>query len=243
MSSFVWGLILVLILPLLSSLVLIFAIRRKRYWVILPFLLILLIWALMGVNFMAHNMGGGFGPATILSLLSVPGQCTTLIILILGGLSTRRIIKARDANWQKDFRFYLLGAGLIFLLPLIPPIGGSLLRSNCDAQNRDIAQGLIEAIERYTQDQGQRPQSLDDLKPDYASEFPSLSCLEQNESAVPSSPTNFDLVHCSADITLLVIPDMAGGWPQRYNFATQTWSQISFLDGVCNFLDEDSHPK
>ena len=72
--------------------------------------------------------------------------------------------------------------------------------------------------------------------------LPTLHCFDKHKRysqlGFLRSEPEIKLVTCTpGDVTLLVVPNLAGGWPQRYNLETGKWSQISYLDGVCSFLE------
>ena len=177
----------------------------------------------------------------MVSMLTFPADCMALVLLILGGiiLFVRRKI---TAQWRRYLAYYLIGATLILSLPLVPVVGGGMIRSRCDKLNRDEGATIVVALEAYKEARGAYPQALEQLVPEYTPALPTLHCFDKyeryNQLGFLRSEPEMELVTCTPeDVTLLVVPDLAGGWPQRYNLETGKWSQISFLDGVCSYLE------
>jgi hypothetical protein len=226
---------------LLASIALIVAVRWRRIWLVIPFVALLILWAIVGPEIMAYSIGGGFGAGAMVSLLTFPADCMALVLLILGGIILFVRLE-RAAQWKRYLAYYLIGATLILFLPLVPVIGGGMIRNRCDKLNRDEGDTIIIALEAYKEAHGQYPQAPEQLVPEYMPALPTLHCFDKLETY---NPTDFsfmepkiELVTCTPEnVTLLVIPDLAGGWPQRHNLATGKWSQISFLDGVCSHLE------
>ena len=226
---------------LLASVVLIVAIRLRRIWLAIPFIAMLVVWAIVGPQVLAYSFGGGFGAGSMISMLTFPADCIALILLILGGIILFVRLK-RAAQWKRYLVCYLIGTTLILLLPLVPVIGGGMIRSRCDKLNRNEGDTIVVALEAYKATHGQYPQTLDQLVPEYMPALPTLHCFDTyeryNQLGYLRSEAEMELVTCTReDVTLLVVPDLAGGWPQRYNLETGKWSQISFLDGVCSHLE------
>lgn len=216
---------------LLASIALIVAVCLRRIWLVIPFLALLLLWAVIGPVVLAYSFGGGFGPGTMVTLLTFPADLLALVILIIGGIIVFIRLRKTKSQRGRYLAYYLVGSVLILSLPLVPVIGGGMIRGRCDKLNRDVGDTIVVALEAYKETHGEYPQTLDQLVPEYLPAVPTLHCFDKYEREI-------ELVTCTPEnVTLLVVPDLAGGWPQRYNLETGEWSQISFLDGVCSFLE------
>jgi hypothetical protein len=215
---------------------------RRAWWVVLPPVALLTVWAILGPGFLAYTFGGGFGPGTMLSMLSIPLDCFSSIVIAVGGISI--LLKERKGRWKRDTAIYVVCALVILALPVVPVAGGRAIRNRCDRWNREAAETILPALEAYKGDEGVYPESPEQLVPEYVDALPTLRCFENrlkygmSESPLGVEETHkLEVVRCSDTVTLLVAPDLAGGWPQRYNLTTGRWSKISFLDGVCSFLE------
>ena len=174
--------------------------------------------------------GGMFGLGSMLVCLSPFTVAVSLLLLLI---LLRRFTRA-FAEDRPRIRFYVLGGLLVVVLQIGVFAGHSGVRSVCSAQTRLRASPVIAAVESYRQEQGSYPKDLDDVIPAYLPALPSAACgwLVSSEY----TDREFALKQCDPDVTLLVLDSLDGDSIQRYNFATDNWSSVSFLDGTCSFL-------
>lgn len=201
---------------LLASVALIVAIGLRRIWLAIPFIALLILWAIVGPEIMAYSFGGGFGAGSVVSMLTFPADCLALVALIIGGIIVLARLKKTEPQWGRYLVYYLVGAILILALPLVPVIGGGMIRNRCDKLNRNEGDTIVVALKAYKEAQGEYPQTLDQLVPEYMTALPALHCFDKYEKYGQPNPLRsgqeIELVTCTPEnVTLLVIPDLAGG--------------------------------
>ena len=64
---------------LLTSIALIVAVGLRRIWLVIPFIALLILWAIVGPEIMAYSFGGGFGAGSVV-IDSVPPGSTVVIL-------------------------------------------------------------------------------------------------------------------------------------------------------------------
>lgn len=173
------------------------------------------------------NFGGGFGIGIILYCFAIPAAGLGLIEFLrhVRGLRTFSV----SQRWH-----YGLALVSVLLFSLSPVVGRNVIGGACDAINRNSAAPIITAMETYHQQHNAYPETLEnlDLNP-----LPKPDCAPQTGGQYSASRLSYALQTCRpGGETLLTIYSVAGDWIQRYNFSTENWSSISFLDGACSFL-------
>jgi len=221
----------------------------KRYWVLIPVLLLILIISGVAASVYLLYGGGFFGVG--LSCLTVPIAASSLIVLI-GARATFFRFSKEDKSRR---RLYLMGIFLIPFLLLAPLLEEFFITYTCDALNRRTGNTIVRALDAYKQDYRTYPQDLGALVPTYIPALPSPRCfapyqwlhrsdsdLEPYEMAMAPmwsmwTDARFELHECPAEgVKLLIVPSVLFDFIERYNLTTGGWSRTSLLDGICSYL-------
>jgi hypothetical protein len=200
------------------------SIRAAAVWVIF------LVLESIVAAFVSVYAGGMFGLGSILVCLT---PFTIVVSLLLFFILLLRIFRVSEEN-QRQRRFYLVGGLFIVALQIVVFAGHFGIQSACFAQTRGRAAPVIDAVETYRQANGSYPQELGEIVPSYLPVLPSPSCGWLRTDSYAQA--EFALERCEPDITLLTVDSLDGEFIRRYNFATGSWSSVSFLDGTCSYL-------
>lgn len=168
------------------------------------------------------NFGGAFGLGIVFFFASCLGIPLSLLFFAFG--------KKKFTNTPQA-RLYLVGALLIIAAQFAPIFGVYGLGRFCDGRTRQTGRPLIVALQKYQQEQGHYPAQPADLVPVYLPALPTARCL-----MAFGPQAEFKLTDCGTEGVLLTSRSFDGSQILRYNFSTNRWSRISFLDGACSFL-------
>jgi hypothetical protein len=177
--------------------------------------------------FLSVYASGMFGLGGIMACLALPTAIISLLLLLI---LLRRFFQAFEQD-QPRRRFYLIGGLIIVVLQGGLFIGQFGVKSACFAQTRGRAAPIIAAVESYHQEHGSYPQELEEIP---LTSLPSPACGWSRTSS--SSQAGFTLEQCEPGTTLLTVYAVGGDFIRRYNFSTENWSTVSFLDGTCSYL-------
>lgn len=173
-----------------------------------------------------------------------PG-CAISVILPITALVSMLIIRRRSKGGVTDVplrkRLALAALAVIPIAQCGAPVIGSGYARLCEAQNREAAKVIIEAVEAYKKDSGEYPvlpnfqSNLDFLAPRYLKSVPARPCT------LPATPSPFNLerdwslYYCgnSNKHLLLLVPIIGSDTKQTYDFNTGRWSMANALDGYC----------
>ena len=192
--------------------------------------LIFLVLESVAAVFLAVYASGMFGLGGIMACLALPTAIISLLVLLI---PLRRFFQEFEQD-QPRRRFYLIGGLIIVGLQVGLLIGQFGVKSACFAQTRRRAAPIIAAVESYHQEHGSYPQELEEIPRSSLPGLPSPACGWSRTSS--SSQAGFTLEQCEPDITLLTVYAVGGDFIRRYNFSTENWSTVSFLDGTCSYL-------
>lgn len=149
--------------------------------------------------------------------------------------------------WRKNYQeqlasdrslrhWYWAGMILIPIILVLPFFELLWIQRACFGLNRHAAQPIISALEEYHAENGNYPETLDELVPEYFASLPPGRCAPFSSSN--SEKLKFEINICQPDdIPILTVPIGSGEWIQRYNLGTGDWARISFLDGACSYLE------
>ena len=137
-----------------------------------------------------------------------------LVISFLASVAYAFFAFVRRVRQENDLaRRYAL-RGLIYLVTVAAIVGGHGLNLKMGAKN---AEGIIAAAERYYQDNGQFPQDLDKLVPDYLDHIPQSAIrLSANEYRYWNEDGRYMLMWIKVPPFLRAI----------YDFNTREWTVI-----------------
>ncbi len=246
--SNVWPILMIFLTGAVPALVFILLIW-KRYWALIPVLLLILIILETAVT-VSLLYGGGFFGAGVLCV-AVPVAACSLIVLIGARAAFFRSV-GEDKSRR---RWYLVGIFLIPFLLLAPLLEEFLIIGVCGAWNRQVGDAIIRALDAYKQDRRTYPEDLEALVPTYIPALPSPRCFapyqwlrgsdsdqEPYDIVMGSmgsmwTDARFELHECPKErVTLLIVPSALFDFIQRYNLMTGNWSRTSLLDGTCTFV-------
>jgi len=241
--SNVWPILMIFLTGAVPALVFILLIW-KRYWALIPVLLLILIILETAVT-VSLLYGGGFFGAGVLCV-AVPVAACSLIVLIGARAAFFRSFK-EDKSRR---RWYLVGIFLIPFLLLAPLLEEFLIIGVCGAWNRQAGDAIIRALQAYKQERGTYPEDLEALVPTYIPALPSARCFTPYQWF--SESDTYELFHGMSSLwtdgefrlhecpregaTLLIVPSVLFDFVHRYNLTTGNWSKTSLLDGTCTFL-------
>lgn len=115
--------------------------------------------------------------------MGIFGGAFSCLVLPVAAVSVIAVIATRTKTWQLlgdnpvRRRLYLLGAILVPLLQLAPLVGEVALVAACDALNRRIGDGIVQALQAYHADHAAYPEDPATLVPDYLTEIPPARCF------------------------------------------------------------------
>ncbi|MBI5033282.1 MAG: hypothetical protein HZB51_22410 [Chloroflexi bacterium] len=181
----------------------------------------------------SFSIGGGFGAGTMIVLGSCFSAPLAVIPLSLFLFLRRKHFALAVGNDVLKRRLYLIGGIILIVLPFSPFVSHRFVNTYCDGQIEQTGNLIVQAMKKYRQDKGNYPATVSALVPTYLAQVPTApSCLSKDNSAV-----KYEINNCSPDVVLLTArPSFDGAQVLRYNFQTDNWSGISFLDGACSFL-------
>jgi hypothetical protein len=211
-------------IPIFAFLIWKRSIRAAAAW------LIFLVLESVAAVFLAVYASGMFGLGGIMACLALPTAITSLLVLLI---LLRRFFQAFEQDKPRR-RFYLIGGLIIVVLQIGVFVGQSGVKSACFAQTRRRAAPLIAAVESFHQEHGGYPQVLEEISLSSTPGLPPPACGWARTSS--SSQAGFALEQCEPDVTLLTVYAVDGDFIRRYNFSTENWSTVSFLDGTCSYL-------
>jgi hypothetical protein len=205
-----------------------FLLKNQKVWNIV---LLSALFALgLGLSFYIFFSTGTFFVAGVTCLM-IP----LALIVLLFMLFWRRKHMERLRNDQPFRHGYWAGAILIPLILVLPFFELFWIRVACFELNQRSAAPIIAALEAYEHAQGDYPDEIEVLVPDYLASIPAGRCAPFSSSEM--TKPNFDISTCTpGDVTILSVPIGSGEWIQRYNLETGIWSRASFLDGACSYL-------
>lgn len=186
------------------------------------------------VNF--YLLFGGFGPGSFYLL----GSCLTSPVIALLVINQKSLKKNREelvAGMEK----YLIPLKLsLVVVPLIPlPFSIFIIRT-CDSYHNNQAIPLIHAVENYYNEQGEYPDEIEALIPQYIEFIPEPFCLTPYYWFGNYENTrirlDFYMLDC-IDKKVLAVQDTSLGWLRRYDFENLKWSASDAFDGYCSYLD------
>jgi hypothetical protein len=246
-GEILWLIFLLGLLGAGPGLVFVWLIRRRR----LPLARALLAVVALASVAMALNLTYGIGVGIFggaFSCLVLPAVGMSLIAAIATRASTWRLARGDPARR----RLYLVGAVLIPLLQLAPLPGEITIVAACDALNRSEGDAIVRALHTYRQDHDAYPDTLQALVPGYLLDLPTPHCIAPfgwfhkqdvydwmpGSDILSTGSTQFELERCTRErATLLTLPSIRFEFIQRHNLDTGSWSRVSFLDGVCSYLN------
>jgi hypothetical protein len=227
--------------PALIALGSIFLLIKRRLYLMVAFLSLLLIGGIAASVYIVFGIGT-FLLGGALSCLTIPAAVVALIVFIGGRASFFRRFKEDKLRG----RLYLASCLLVPFLILIPCFGPIAITSMCFELNRQTGNTIVTALEAYKQDHGTYPEELEDLVPTYLPAIPPARCVPLSPPPSNEKPgailyplyqkPKFALQRCHTGETVLTVPIATGEWIQRCNLATGNWARVSFLDGACSYL-------
>lgn len=191
---------------------------------------VLVLWAAAQSVLTVAWMGGGFGPGVIMFCLAAP-----ISMISLGYV----VARSRDLGKRMaPFTYWLLG--LMLVAGQAAPVWGSrTLEGTCMRITTEQAQPLIAAVEQYTAAHNTPPTHINDVVPAYLPTAPEMAC-QWVWRGQQSAETEFKITACTWQderYTVLYTDTPGRVALHRYTMETGAWSRISFLDGVCSFLE------
>lgn len=189
----------------------------------------LVLWAAVQSVLTVAWMGGGFGPGVIMFCTAAP-----ISMLSLGYV----VARSHDlGKTMAPFTYWLLG--LMLVAGQAAPVWGSTtLERACMQRTTERAAPLIAAVQQYTAAHKAPPTHINQVVPAYLPAAPEMACQWIWRGARATEP-EFRITACTwQEQTYTVIyTDTPGRVAlHRYAVEAETWSRISFLDGVCSFL-------
>ena len=211
----------------------IFYIILQKNWTRLAaaVILLLILESIVSAFYSIYTFGGAFGPGMLLFCLSPLSTPTAVIIFIF---FRRRFLRDYGQD-RKRRKIYKIGMAIFIVACLSPFIGHFLIDAGCRTANKIKALPLIQALNTYNEEHTKYPETTEPLLPVYLDEIPSPGCAWLSGINHPNNA--FNIIHCDNERTLLTSYTVDGASIHRYNFASGSWSGISFLDGDCNFLE------
>jgi hypothetical protein len=192
--------------------------------------LVFLVLESVAAVFLSVYASGMFGLGGIMACLALPTAIVSLLVLLI---LLRRFFQAFEQD-QPRRRFYLIGGLIIVVLQAGVFVGQFGVKSACFAQTRRRAAPIIAAVESYRQEHGSYPHELEEIPTTSLPDLESPACGWSRTSS--ASRAGFTLEQCEPNITLLTVRAIDGDFIRRYNFSTENWSTVSFLDGTCSYL-------
>jgi hypothetical protein len=211
---------------------------RRALWI---------FWALLACAtillgaLIAHTFSDFFPGRGCFTTLLTPAAA--LLTVLVFRLQTKRFNEAvgEDAGRRRRFQSAIL---ILAALQLSAPVIGFVYARSCDLLNRQAAQPILVALERYHQEYDRYPMLPDrhrsDLRflvPQYLDVLPPRACRAPF-GRPDSYPVDDDwsLYFCTnspGQETLLLVPVVGTDSQQIYNPETKRWSRGNSLDGFC----------
>ena len=179
----------------------------------------------------ARNFGGAFVAGMTVGCLSVLLVPISIVICFI----LRRPFRNKYGEDVRRLRLYSLGGVGIMLTQLLPIAGSQAINTACFSSTQRNAAALIDAIDTYRQQNGVYPSVLGDLTPTYLLILPTPACSWLSAEEYRTQ-VGHELIACPDGSLLLVNLSMDGTGIERYQFSTDQWSAVSFLDGPCSHL-------
>lgn len=179
----------------------------------------------------ARNFGGAFGAGMMVGCLSVLLVPISIVIWLI----LRHPFRNRYGEDVRRLRMYTVGGVVIILTQLFPLAGSSAINTACFSSTQRHAGALIDAIDTYYQQNGDYPSVLGDLTPTYLLVLPTPACSWLSAQEYRTQ-VGHELIACPDGGLLLVNLSMDGTGIERYQFSTDQWSAVSFLEGPCSHL-------
>jgi len=174
-----------------------------------------------------------------------PG-CLIAVLLPITALISIIVIRRRSKGGVTEVplrkRLAFAALAVIPITQCGAPVIGSGYARLCEAQNRETAKVIIEAVETYKKDSGEYPtpthfqSDLNFLAPRYLKSIPARPCaLPATPSSYPNLNLDRSLYYCgnSNKHLLLLVPIIGSDTQQTYDFNTGRWSMANALDGYC----------
>ncbi len=199
------------------------------------------LWIALGVIAIPYGIYIAY---TFADFFPGPGCAISLLLPITAAISilvVRR--RTKDGVTEVPLRKRLAFAALA-IIPITQcgaPLIGSGYARVCEAQNREAAKVIIEAVEVYKKDSGEYPtlqnafqSNLGFLVPRYLKSIPARPCALPTTSS-PYIGSDWSLYYCgnTNKHTLLLVPIIGSDTQQTYDFNTGRWSMANALDGYC----------
>jgi hypothetical protein len=212
--------------------------RRRMVWIFWPFLIATTI--LLGI-LIGHTFSDFFpGPGCFTTLFTPAAAILTLLVF---RLQVKRFDQAigHDSHRRRWFQSAML---LLPALQLSAPVIGLGYARSCDLLNRQAAQPILVALDRYHQEHdrypslpGRHQSDLGFLVPQYLDVLPPRACRAPFDR-LDSYPVDDDwsLYFCTTSPgqeTLLLVPVVGTDSQQIYNPETKRWSRGNSFDGLC----------
>lgn len=172
--------------------------------------------------------GGAFGPGVLMLCIAPPFGILGLLIHFRLSRRYRSEENVLAPIWWRS----LLLAVFVVTVFMAPLPGYYAVTSLCNGLHARAAEPLVQALDDYREAQGNYPGTVEALVPEYIEAIPTPFCFGLFPQAQYQSYT---LERCPEPILWLDV--VQRGFPQRLNLETGEWSTISFLDGVCSFLE------
>jgi hypothetical protein len=150
------------------------------------------------------------------------------VFLSFSALAIMRHRSFRVFGKDRRRRWLYLAGGLLMLFSQLSPLVGLFgVDRVCSTMACARSQSVTLALERYYQEHGVYPESIDGLVPGYLPTVPSVC------------GNDFYLVRCPREVTLLAVSSPNGLGARRLNLQTGRWSGIDTLDfDICDRLEE-----
>lgn len=191
------------------------------------------IWSAYVTLYLIYG-AGFFGRALV--CLTIPASALALLVFVR---MRRRFLVTAGALYD---RRRIIAAGLLAipLLQIAPLPGMFATRGICAALNRRTGDIVAEAVGDYWAARGAYPADIAELVPEFAASLPTARCFGPYTwfGAANAAAATFELVECRNPArTLLTVPDVTTDFILRLDLQTGRWATVSFLDGVCSYLD------
>lgn len=204
-------------------------VKRQLAW--LPLVLMLCLTPIVSY-ITVISFSGAFGPGTLMICGAIPFAVVGFLVHHYAG---RRSEKAKNDMPSLQWWIKLLLTIYIVVINLAPLLGFNFITGTCSNIHARQARPIIAALKAYQTDYGNYPSDLGELESSYIGYIPQPLCF--HIFPITDYALGYTLEWCNSEKPILWLDVIQGGFPQRYNLEKDEWSSISFLDGVCSFLD------
>jgi hypothetical protein len=210
--------------------------RERKIYLVLYVPIIVINLAILSI---VEVYSSGSGNAQYLAECMPPVLGVLFLFLYLGfRFNPQKYHANKMIRWLE-----IIVAVLLFFSFLYVPFAGNIIIENCENYQQSEAAPIIAAMENYEGNNGDYPESLNSLVPDYLTEISTPFCLKpyhwefEKAKIVVDNPIDYTIKRCANDIVFLVVRSPEADYYQVYDFRVQNWKFYEDYDLNCVVLE------